>query len=240
MLNHLKHLLLLTAALVPFPLFAQCTKDTDCRDPRICEREACVYSSERSNAQAPEVVNAPYFEVGDCWTYSAKGIFRHGWVESYRECVTYINREKNVVLAVATVQPGGEEYETSYTLDWGPSTTLDGSLRSPPAELLRFPLHVGDSWQAEWTYQQTFISTVRGHTALTTNVIGWEDVSVPAGKFRALKVRAIKLSGPLTGYARPYEFVCWYVPSVNRIVKSIDATAYGNQETELMKVELKP
>jgi hypothetical protein len=137
-------------------------------------------------AQDLDAVKAPYIEVGDCWSFSVKGVFRHGWIDSYRECVTYLDRQTNVVLALVTVQPGEREYETSYSLMWGESTTLSGVVRSPPSEFLRFPLHVGDTYQIAYAFHDTSRgSAYLGEARVTVKVIRWENVSVPAGSFRA-------------------------------------------------------
>jgi hypothetical protein len=52
------------------------------------------------------------------------------------------------------------------------------------------------------------------------DVIGWEDVTVPAGKFRALKIvsdgRFERTSDAMRGTSRN---VIWYVPEVRRWVK---------------------
>ncbi|HVJ13211.1 MAG TPA: hypothetical protein VNC62_16680, partial [Burkholderiales bacterium] len=53
-------------------------------------------------------------------------------------------------------------------------------------------------------------------------VVGWEEIEVPAGKFRALKVHAEgtyqRLDRPNAGWARN---TFWYVPTVKRWVKSL-------------------
>ena len=58
--RHLLRVLLATSALAAPAAYADCTKDTDCKGDRICERGACVSPSERSQPPPqPEYVAPP-------------------------------------------------------------------------------------------------------------------------------------------------------------------------------------
>jgi hypothetical protein len=54
-------------------------------------------------------------------------------------------------------------------------------------------------------------------------VLGWEQVTVPAGTFRALRVRVTgQRSAPIggrTAFAGRFEMSAWYAPDVNRVVR---------------------
>jgi hypothetical protein len=54
-------------------------------------------------------------------------------------------------------------------------------------------------------------------------VLGWEQVTVPAGTFRALRVRVTgQRSAPIggrTAFAGRFEMSVWYAPDVNRTVR---------------------
>jgi len=187
-----------------------------------------------ASGQDPSVVNAPYVEVGDCWTYSAKGIFRKGWVKSYRECIAHIDREKNLIFAIATLQPSGEEVDTLYSLSWGEGAVIEGYVRHPPSEWFQFPLHVGDSHQSAWQFGDAVMGG-SGATSGTGKVIGWETITVPAGTFRALKIEFYGV--PSRGF--PFTNTFWYAPAVNRLVKAIYQPGDPNyREIELIKAEL--
>src|SRR5689334_13152424 len=81
----------------------------------------------------PPLIRRPYIEVGDCWSYRASRLFHHGWISEYRECVTYVDRDKNLVLALATVKDDQREIETSYSLEWAENAPLDGRYYEPAA-----------------------------------------------------------------------------------------------------------
>jgi len=65
-------------------------------------------------------------------------------------------------------------------------------------------------------------------------VVGWEEVIVPAGKFRALKIEAdggfFRLDGPQRGTVKS---AYWYVPEVKRWVKyAVEQTMLGRAWTK--------
>src|SRR5262249_49431913 len=78
---------------------------------------------------------------------------------------------------------------------------------SPPLQYFAFPLYPGKTWQQ--TSRETNIQTgaVREHT-LSATVGDWEDIAVPVGTFRALKItlqtelRDRSTGGTSTGYPR--------------------------------------
>ena len=170
-------------------------------------------------ADDPALVKTPYVEVGDCWSYRASRFFYQGWIRDFRECVTYVDKEKNVVFALVTVKDDGREIETSYSLEWADSATLEGRYNKPPAKFLKFPLHVGDKYELNFS-----ITSSRGFGHQNTparyemEVIRWEDVSVPAGRFRALRIEG---RGTMQGGTQTWTEarVIWYAPEVNRAVK---------------------
>jgi hypothetical protein len=189
-----------------------------------------------ASGQDPTVVNAPHIEVGDCWTYRAKGIFRKGWVESYRECVVHIDNEKNLIQAIAVLQPGGQEVDTLYSLTWGEGAVVEGYVRHPPAEWFQFPLHVGDSYHSTWQFRDAAMGGM-GYTDGTGKVIGWETITVLAGTFRTLRIEFYAMPSP--GF--PFTNTFWYAPAVHRLVKAIYQPGNINyREIELIKAELIP
>ena len=73
--------------------------------------------------------------------------------------------------------------------DWSIRHVMNGQ-DAPTAKPFTFPMSVGQTWTVDFTDP-----TVRGaqtslHVHRTYKVVGWEDVTVAAGTFRALKVEA--------------------------------------------------
>lgn len=104
----------------------------------------------------------------------------------------------------------------------------------------------GDRWtyrrmdyKVTWAHENLRRGSATGNER-TAKVVGWEDIRVPAGKFRALKVEAKgsyqRLDKRTSGSARD---VFWYVPGVKRWVKYAaedygDAGYYENIGEELV------
>lgn len=169
-----------------------------------------------------ESVRAPRVKPGDCWSYRAVGINNRGPIIEYEECVTFVDRGKNVILAVVRVKDDAREIDTSYTTYWWPRTTVNGTIITYPKgqEPLKWPLRIGDTASHWHEFRRALLGPNTGKTTYNTKVVGWEEVTVPAGKFRALKIED---HGSVERYdvkqAFPVLRVFWYVPEVNRYVK---------------------
>jgi len=165
-------------------------------------------------------VKAPYIEAGDCWSYRATRLFHHGWINEYRECVTHVDKAKNLVLALITVKDDGREIETAYSLNWGERTPVDGTYYEPQAEFLRFPLQVGDAYPVSFHLIDTQnVSTRRLLASWEMKVVGWEEISVPAGKFRALRIEGRGFRQSAGNREAALARTIWYVPEINRAIK---------------------
>src|SRR5262249_7277579 len=81
-------------------------------------------------------------------------------------------------------------------------------------------LQVGDTYPFEFEMIASRNTSDRWRSEGTVAVVRWEDVSVPAKKFRALKLEAKNtyrgLTGNFSGWARRE---IWYAPEVKRWVK---------------------
>lgn len=92
----------------------------------------------------------------------------------------------------------------------------------PDTGLLRFPLRPGMRYSAQFEVVRPRQSTFDSKVTLGVQVVGWEEVSVPAGRFRALKLEATgsyerqdkekQASGAM-------RYVIWYVPGLKRWAK---------------------
>jgi hypothetical protein len=174
-----------------------------------------------SLAADDQPVLAPYVEPGDCWSYRADGYFYKGPITDYELCVNFVDTQKDVVLAVATVKSDGREIDTSYSLEWAERTSIDGLIRTPEGKFYKFPLRVGDTYKVQYDYREALRGLIAGTVKWEMKVIGWEDVTVPAGTFHALKIEG-------RGYTERHESqltynstrTIWYVPQVHRHVKT--------------------
>ena len=134
--------------------------------------------------------------------------------------------------------------------DWSRRRSVNGA-ETVVNEPLSFPLSIGKSWQIEYTEAHPNRVHSSEHFRTPYKVIGWEDVTVPAGTFHALKIEAegqwsaimapavtnvsgarvdaqgattvmqSSRAGGATFSGRTYK-AFWYVPSVKRWVKSVE------------------
>ena len=95
---------------------------------------------------------------------------------------------------------------------------------------LNFPLTVGKQWTQD--YKGTYIGSSKTMARkITREVKGIEQVTTPAGTFRAFKLESDDRAGPRDYWVTNY----WYSPETKSIVKyQFDATA-GGQEAGLKR-----
>jgi hypothetical protein len=141
-------------------------------------------------------------------------------------------------------------------LDWSRRRSVNGqeiTVNQP----FSFPLDVGKTWRLEYTEQNPNPQKLRETDTLPYKVVGWEEVTVPAGKFRALKIESDGrwmadvpprvLNGALVArqgsvvsqttesrvaqgvrVSGRYYKCFWYVPEVKRWVKSTEENYNSN------------
>ena len=119
----------------------------------------------------------------------------------------------------------GQSRVLRFTPEWNlvSSRNADGSGLdySPPLKYFEFPLYPGKTWRQ--TSRETNIKTgaIRDFT-LSGTVGEWENVSVPAGAFRAIKITIqTEIVDTLSGLRSTGTDVSWYAPDIHRSVKSM-------------------
>jgi hypothetical protein len=164
-------------------------------------------------AQVPR----PDVKVGDSWTYRRMDYDANQPRGIYTMRVVFA--ERGVIQAVSLYGRKEGEVDTTYTADWNAVSTV-GRVFYPHTGWLRFPLQIGDAYKASFES----ITPKKGGNARherEVKVVGWEEVVVPAGKFRALKIVSEghfqRIDNTfISGSSRN---VIWYVPEVKRWVK---------------------
>jgi hypothetical protein len=190
-------------------------------------------------ASEAEPVKAPHVEPGDCWTYRAEGFANRGPIRLYEECVTFIDKAKDLILAAATLNDGEREVETTYKSDWATVVAVDGLIVPAGMRYYKFPMRPGDQHSIDIEFRLAVQGEFAGRTRYDVKVAGWEDVVVPAGKFRALKLEAL-------GVVRRYDLntfgnvktTIWYAPQAARWVKFEFASNSRAFKIELVKFRL--
>jgi len=141
-------------------------------------------------------------------------------------------------------------------LDWSRTRAVNG-VATVVNRPLSFPLDVGRTWSVSYTEHQPNRVHSSEHFSSPYRVIGWEDVTVPAGPFHAVKIEcegvwsAVTAPGITSAFGarvdaagtvsvieqdrtiphavsgRTYK-AFWYVPGVKKWVKSVEEYYDGN------------
>ncbi len=207
-------------------------------------------------AQA-ETFDAPKLAANDSWTYQNTAETRAaGWRQTRTESTVTRAGSTSVSISNKTVGSTMPPKDLLAGADWSRSRSVNGHdivVNRPFA----FPLSVGKSWTVEYTETNPNRQHSSEHFRHVYKVVGWEDVTVPAGSFHALKIEsdgewsavmAPAISGAsgtrvdaqgattviqtgrtaaTTVTGHAYK-AFWYVPAVKRGVKSVEEYYDGN------------
>lgn len=171
-------------------------------------------------AQAEAPVARPGVKVGDRWIYHHWDQLEQKLVKTYELRVSFADR--NVIHTVVTRQDQRES-DAMWSSDWNSSQSVLGEgVINPHTGFFKFPLRIGDSYQTSFEIAFPQRGSLRIRREYTVKVVGWEEVVVAAGKFRALKLEAEgswqRLDAHGSGRLRS---AFWYAPEVKRWVKNV-------------------
>ena len=165
-------------------------------------------------------VAAPFLIEGMQWTYRRFDLWQNGEIERFSQ--TLVSAEPSywvvrwqILSSKTKERVGSITGEILFTDTHG----FDDERMVGRSESLRFPLAVGKSW----TFSYKFSGKPGSVTEIsqTARVKGWETVSVPAGRFRAVRVEHEGRYNTSSGSGRwsgRIQEVYWYAPSVRRVV----------------------
>jgi len=189
-----------------------------------------------SLAWAQEKVEAPVLNVGDKWTYRAD----NGWEWT----VETIGVEKDSYVIVWLMPEGGARGEWKQFYDKKSLNCVkvikdgkeDRDERNRLKKWYDFPLHKGKKWK--FTFSSYSYSRREYYDAYTEFLVGgFEDIEVPAGKFKAIKVR-----GKLVVFTQPRVVEgfsnYWWSPEVKAVIKEEKEVGAIWSKADYMKYEL--
>ncbi len=169
----------------------------------LCALAACVVP-----ALADEAIARPQVRVGDAWSYRQTSLITQRAAEfSY-----------SVVEAGDTrIKTMSDGYGETYTPDWNLIESSAGMKIAPHEGYFSFPLEPGKTWP--FKFERT-VAKMRTAWEGVARVIGWEDIEVPAGSFRALRVDIGGSfgSGPVARRSQ-LQLSYWWSATVNRWVR---------------------
>lgn len=165
---------------------------------------------------AAQPVPKPEVKVGDLWVYESLDYDANKTLFQYEMRVVFAARG---VIQVVNRRPGREEYDTTYTAEWN-AVTVGPRIINPHTGWFKFPLQPGDTYKASYELIMPK-KEISSRNERTVKVVGWEDLVVPAGKFRALRVVSEGRFQVIENTFRSgtSRNVIWYVPEVRRWVK---------------------
>ncbi len=137
-----------------------------------------------------EPVAAPKLSVNDSWTYQDTVQNRvAGWRQTRTESTVTRAGTSAIGLSNKVVGSTMPPRDLLASADWSRSRNVDGHdtvVNRPFA----FPLSIGKSWTVEYTETNPNRGHSSEHFRNVYKVVGWEDVTVPAGRFHAIKVES--------------------------------------------------
>jgi hypothetical protein len=196
-------------------------------------RTACVLALLLCGRVCAQATERPVLQEGDVWVFNLHqggnlaSAGNYEFIESYN---------------VRRVLPPQWNVSTGYELSWSRSEARTGETRknnyrisrdlntyarqnpaSPQYEArwLQWPLESGRSWRFERPI-------AAGMQVWEAKVQGWEDIEVPAGKFRTMRVDVHLISNP--NPLLTWQVSIWYSPEAKWFVKK---TEFGVMEASV-------
>ena len=182
---------------------------------RVCSLVLLAWSSFAAIAQ-PADVTAPSWRVGEQWSYDhMKGPGRQRQPQLELRISDVTSGRVTFVNAEAATQA---VYEPDYSI-----STWDGEPYSEPIRILKFPLTAGSKWVHDNVREDR--NCKRSVTKLETRVVGWDDIVVPAGTFKAVRIDSTGTWTNGCGSDR-LAYRIWYSPAVKWYVK-VESVVYA-------------
>ncbi|HZN30817.1 MAG TPA: hypothetical protein VFB88_15790 [Xanthobacteraceae bacterium] len=162
----------------------------------------------------------PEVKVDDRWVYRLTDKRRKPPSMIYEMRVSFV--DARAIHAVVERQGGKREGDATWTPEWNAVVAPDEGVVEVEKGMFQFPLSPGQQYPAAWEMRRPRAGAFHVRHERRVTIVGWEDVEVPAGRFRALKIQA-------DGHFRRFDKVAsdearntfWYVPQVKRWVKSV-------------------
>ena len=204
-----------------------------------------------SMAAAGQSVDLPPVKAGDTWAYqTVVETGTTGWTKTENELTVSRVSATTIYYSVkqsGSTQPPREAYASA---DWSRLRNVNGK-ETVVAHPMSFPLAIGKTWDLTYTEQHPNKRHRFEQWDHKYVVLGYENVDVPAGKFKALKIESeghwnaelepknevaqgavtsngsttmvtqVQHNGAEPSSGRTYKAI-WYVPEVKRWVKSVE------------------
>jgi hypothetical protein len=168
-------------------------------------------------AAESDPVERPQVKPGDSWSYRRMDYFTNQSDGLLRDTVNFANER---VIQVISKRGRDKESDSAYTAEWNFVASPNDRVFDPHQGLFKFPMRPGDT--RDWVYnvKVPLEGSYEVRHQRRVKVIGWEELTVPAGKFRALRIESEgpfqRVDKPISGTSKE---TAWYVPEAKRYVK---------------------
>jgi hypothetical protein len=156
-------------------------------------------------------VEAPLWNVGDKWILSDDVVIKIVNVDGGSYAVEYSTTRGDLTLI----------YEKSslnrlYYMDRTGRKKYEGRNK----RLFNFPMEVGKTWTDKFITKQTALGSQEMTYLETFTVLGWEEIGIQAGKFKALKLEyKQERIGQTADRTKEGKAWYWYSPDVKSMIK---------------------
>jgi hypothetical protein len=198
-------------------------------------------------AQPISPVEKPNIKIGDRWVYRSIDLWKNEETAKFEFRVTDTNGDdieldRTKVSLQNNAKEGAPSKRKADLASW---TIANSRISAGKYVAFAFPLEIGKTWQDQYTVNGDNGESFQYSTSV--KVEAWEDVQVPAGAFRALKVvRTASFTHfrPSDTLGETSSEIFWYAPEVKRLIKrEFQNTHHGRTWTkvreELIEYEVK-
>lgn len=214
----------------------------DPQAPSVASPGNPVNQAANISTAGADSVPVPVHVVGDTYITEVINLADNKPGTKTERKVVYADAGKMVVESKSLSSKKGTVRVLDYTPDWNliRSRNPDGSGLdyAPALKYYDFPLTVGKQWQQSSVETDIKSGAQRKHT-LSSEVFGWESVTVPAGTFNAIKViTKSELVDLAKGETTLGSDTSWYVPELRRSVKSETASRKqdGTEDRQIIQL----
>ena len=154
-----------------------------------------------ANIAHAQTVAQPLLQPQDTWTFRRTTESQPAvWRQVHFEGTVLRSSASTMLIQNKEVDSPTPPREVLIDSDWSAFRSLGGK-ETVVHRPFTFPMSVGKTWDLEFTEDHPNNKNLKSETRkLKYRVVGWEDVEVPAGKFKALKIEA---EGSWTGEIAP-------------------------------------
>ena len=156
-------------------------------------------------------VEAPVWNIGDKWSLTGDVTIMVVNADESSYAVKYLTAAGASILINEK-----SSLNRLYAMDKDKRIPYEGRNK----RLLNFPLNIGKSWKDKYTSRPAPSSSKEYTYQETFTVLGWEDIVVQAGKFKAIKIEyKQEMIGQTAARSKEGKAWYWYSPDVKYMIK---------------------